>query len=379
MQKKISIRKKQFASLFILIVFSSVFVFNALFSSSFFAQSAPIFAFYYEKNANKKKLEDAFKGNGDGGDPAIHGSTLAQTTILARGALGGQDFEMQYNADITEKFGNDNGEFFYSKTYYCTLDNIKGVDNGFQNQDVVSPGGNVSFEAPSDRYITIDYVIGFKTKTGKVISENANINPAYVGYPRATVHIDGSADDGKKYGSISTGIVGSESPSSLLQNATGGGNDLNVNTLFKGEEGDGKYYYRFPQACVPPNLGQFDLKNYYGLNESQKNAFAGLVNTAENSTNPSGSAGSGTDDANCEGGGALGWIICPISELIANFATDMFEDVIAPMLENVPISLKRTGPESGGFQAWQSMRVIANVLLVVSLLAVVYSQAKGGD
>lgn len=380
MQKKISIQKKQFASIFVLLVFSSVIAFNPLFSSSVLAQAAPIFAFYYEKSANKQKLEDAFKGDGDGGDPKVHGSTLAQTTILARGALGGQDFEMQYSPEITEKFGNNDGKFFYSKTYYCTLDNIKGVNGNFENQEVVSAGGNVSFEEPADRYITIDYVIGFHSKTGKVISENANINPAYAGYPRATSHIAGSADDGKKFGSISTGLIGTEDPSSLLQNATGGGtNELHTNTLFLGEEDDGKFYYRFPQSCIPPNLGQFDLKNYYGLNASQKNAFAGLVDTAEKSANSGGSAGKGTDDANCEGGGALGWIICPISELIANFTTDMFEDVIAPMLENVPISLNRTGPNSGGFQAWQSMRVIANVLLVISLLAVVYAQAKGGD
>lgn len=375
---------KSIAGKFFYILLSIIFLFTAIVTSSQYkvhAQAAPIFAFYYEENADKKKLEDAFKGAGDGGDPAVHGATLGQTTILARGALAGQDFEMQYSPDITEKFGNTDGEFFYNKTYYCTLDNIKGVSGSFENQEVVSAGGNVTFEEPSDRYITIDYVIGFKTKTGKVISENSDINPAYVGYPRATVHIAGSSDDGKRFGSISTGAFGddTEGPDSLLQNATGGGNDLQKNTLFKGEDEDGKYYHRFPQGCIPPNLGQFTLQNYYSLSNDQKKAFKNLVATAESSENPDGAAGSGSDEANCSGGGALGWIICPVSELIANFATDMFEDVIAPMLENVPISTQRTGPDSGGFQAWQSMRVIANALLIVSLLAVVYAQAKGGD
>lgn len=164
------------------------------------------------------------------------------------------------------------------------------------------------------------------------------------------------------------------------------GNDLNLNYALGCDIGlvktSGSVYRLDNQkiSSCQSQIGKAAATRLYHVVEGESVQKAEpAVDTTSLSSVGTGEGGESTDDANCEGGGALGWIICPISELIANFATDMFEDVIAPMLENVPINTQRNGPESGGFQAWQGMRVIANALLIVSLLAVVYAQAKGGD
>ena len=71
----------------------------------------------------------------------------------------------------------------------------------------------------------------------------------------------------------------------------------------------------------------------------------------------------------------LSWIACPVIDMGVNTTDWVFEKMVQPMLENVPVS---TNPDDGSFKAWQQFRLIANILLVGSLLAIVYSQAKGG-
>ncbi len=71
----------------------------------------------------------------------------------------------------------------------------------------------------------------------------------------------------------------------------------------------------------------------------------------------------------------LSWIACPLIDMGVMMTDKVFANFIQPMLENVPVS---TNPEDGSFKAWQQFRIIANVLLVGTLLAIVYSQAKGG-
>jgi hypothetical protein len=80
--------------------------------------------------------------------------------------------------------------------------------------------------------------------------------------------------------------------------------------------------------------------------------------------------------ANCDTTGVmLSWIICPIIDLGAGLSDFVFEDIVQPLLETVPVS---SNPDGGTYKAWSSFRLLANILLVGSLLAIVYSQAKGG-
>lgn len=70
----------------------------------------------------------------------------------------------------------------------------------------------------------------------------------------------------------------------------------------------------------------------------------------------------------------LSWIACPLIDAGAAFTDFAFGNIIQPMLEQIPIS---TNPEDGIYKAWAQFRFIANLLLIASLLAIVYSQAKG--
>jgi hypothetical protein len=90
-----------------------------------------------------------------------------------------------------------------------------------------------------------------------------------------------------------------------------------------------------------------------------------------------GQATSSKDTVDCDTklSSVLSWIACPLIDMGVSFTDFVFKDFVRPMLENVPIS---TDPSDGSYKAWQQFRLIANVLLVGSLLAIVYSQAKGG-
>lgn len=72
----------------------------------------------------------------------------------------------------------------------------------------------------------------------------------------------------------------------------------------------------------------------------------------------------------------LSWIACPLIDIGVSATDTIFQKFLVPMLETVPVSTKTN---HGSYLAWQQFRIIANILLVGTLLMVVYSQAKGGD
>lgn len=85
--------------------------------------------------------------------------------------------------------------------------------------------------------------------------------------------------------------------------------------------------------------------------------------------------GQGTEELGCNTSPSpISWIVCPVVELGANFVNDFFENFLRPLLEDVPVSLD---PQEGSFKAWQSFRVLANIILVTAMLAIVYAQARG--
>lgn len=115
-------------------------------------------------------------------------------------------------------------------------------------------------------------------------------------------------------------------------------------------------------------------KNYCNSGyDAGKNAKANGITQPE--ATPATSEEKTQADCDATTGVVLSWIICPIIDLGANMSDTIFRDIIEPMLANVPVS---TNPEDGSYKAWSSFRLIANILLVATLLAVVFSQAKGG-
>lgn len=80
-------------------------------------------------------------------------------------------------------------------------------------------------------------------------------------------------------------------------------------------------------------------------------------------------------DAKPELTSPLSWIACPLIDMGVAMTDQVFEKFIKPMLATVPVS---TDTNHGSYLAWQQFRIIANILLVGTLLMVVFSQAKGG-
>lgn len=110
------------------------------------------------------------------------------------------------------------------------------------------------------------------------------------------------------------------------------------------------------------------------LENSTKQAGSGTPSTSAGSL---GSAG-GADDSTCEvaGGSPLSWILCPLINGGAGLADWVFETVLIPFLENVPISADSSDPV---YKIWSGFRILANVLLIGALLSVVISQAVGKE
>lgn len=123
-------------------------------------------------------------------------------------------------------------------------------------------------------------------------------------------------------------------------------------------------------------------EDQYSFNVDRTNACEEAIKTAQKA--PATKPGEGKDtsggantvkDADCQATGfGLGWIICPIFELGANLTNDVFRELIAPLLENVPVS---TEPSDPVYQAWKQFRTLGNIILIGSLLAIVYAQTRG--
>ncbi|HET7672952.1 MAG TPA: hypothetical protein VFK11_00375 [Candidatus Saccharimonadales bacterium] len=103
-----------------------------------------------------------------------------------------------------------------------------------------------------------------------------------------------------------------------------------------------------------------------------------------NASKPPGSGDAGGADAGDAGGNItdcdteltspLSWILCPLIDIGSNVSDFVFNDLAKPLLSDIPISTKR---DNGTYRAWQGFRFLANIMLIGSMLAIVYAQARG--
>lgn len=82
-------------------------------------------------------------------------------------------------------------------------------------------------------------------------------------------------------------------------------------------------------------------------------------------------------DCDALGGGPLGWIMCPLIDLGANISDLIFDQVIKPLLSDIPLTTDNSGNNTGFYTAWNSFRFLANIMIIGSMLAIVYAQARG--
>ena len=93
--------------------------------------------------------------------------------------------------------------------------------------------------------------------------------------------------------------------------------------------------------------------------------------------------GNGTDDAErpvCETSpNPLSWILCPIFNGLARLSDWIIQNLIVPFIQPSPIGLNPDDKSTGAvYKIWSTMRVYADIILVILLLIAVISQAYGG-
>lgn len=85
-----------------------------------------------------------------------------------------------------------------------------------------------------------------------------------------------------------------------------------------------------------------------------------------------------TTEATCHSSASsLGWLICPVLEAAASAADWAYKSVIEPSLVTNPELLSTDGDRNGTYQAWGIFRDIANIIFVIFLLVIIYSQITG--
>lgn len=165
----------------------------------------------------------------------------------------------------------------------------------------------------------------------------------------------------------------------------GHGTGQKINPTLLGNDDDSGGKGGNPKNHIDPgcwkalNNGRIgDVKNYYKLSATAKAKVDKIVVAGASVTAPSGGSGSSPEDpqADCDAklNSTLSWILCPVIDLGVNMSDYVFKNFVEPFMENVPIS---TDPRDGSYKAWQQFRILANVMLIGTLLAIVYAQVKG--
>lgn len=81
---------------------------------------------------------------------------------------------------------------------------------------------------------------------------------------------------------------------------------------------------------------------------------------------------------NSKGAESLGWIVCPFLSWAGNAATELYEKIVEPRLQVDPTLFNsKAAGENNVEKAWQSFRDIANIIFIILLLIVIFSQLTG--
>ena len=111
--------------------------------------------------------------------------------------------------------------------------------------------------------------------------------------------------------------------------------------------------------------------NYDEIDEVNDITDAGLTGGVDPSSDPD---DDGVEDPCYSNSGAMGWIMCPLINGISG-ALEALYGFVEGLLE-VPPELLNNG-SGGTYSAWNLFRNIANVLLIVAILAIILSQLTG--
>ena len=91
--------------------------------------------------------------------------------------------------------------------------------------------------------------------------------------------------------------------------------------------------------------------------------------------------GANGESATCfANAGALGWIICPLMYTLRDAVQGIFNEFVEPLIrvdESIVTNLAQNDDSSAMYKAWSMFRNMANIIFVIALLFVVFSQVTG--
>lgn len=167
-------------------------------------------------------------------------------------------------------------------------------------------------------------------------------------------------------------------------------------TLIKSADGTRKFNEAFINSVIEEACGSTKTCKWTGSDRKTHTYYVSVnepVNTS-NSGGSSGSSGSGggssggsededvvpdEDEPTCMNSGAaqsLGWIVCPVLNLLSNAAEEAYTDYVEPALRVEP-TLFSQNENDGTRQAWGVFQGFANILFIILLLVVIFSQLTG--
>ena len=346
-------------SFFILFLFLSVFFVNivALPQAAGALDGRSYTLVYPEDEEAQKKIKQEITstgiGDGNGG--------LETTYILVKGGILGT---MQFNFDRAKS--NSQDDLIYSSQIYCTLP--KDVSRS-----------SCATSAPTDKiYATFDMSIGISPGSGSDFLGKDLFRATAGAWDGGTktLHIPNVNEpfDLDAHRKIKWKIHAQLTNNEDWKEGEFRGNDpyklgkREANNLIKNK--------------IMNNLVERSARVsvFQKLTEAQKNTWdtaaeaAGLTKPSEAPATAAGGAGAeGEVGVNCQGG-PMGWLFCPMID----YLTDALR-ICAQLIEGLMEVrfLAQTGDSAKIEQGWRAFLSIANIMLVVSFMVIVFSQSTG--
>ena len=131
-----------------------------------------------------------------------------------------------------------------------------------------------------------------------------------------------------------------------------------------------------PDQTAPDNTSGDQGTNTQDPNTTNSNPgnTTPSTNTTDGSTNTDATSSDNQEPVTCTSQiGAVGWIICPTTGLLAK-GIDALYGIIENLLSVKPLEMGRNSPV---YQVWAYMRNLANICFIIFLLVIIYSQITG--
>ena len=144
--------------------------------------------------------------------------------------------------------------------------------------------------------------------------------------------------------------------------------------------GTGGYTFRQTNLTLAEIVARMNALNFDEIEEDSEAEDVdpnGGGGGAYKPTDPDSSNASDTE-VNCfNAAGALGWILCPVIEFAQNTITAIYDSIVSNFLEFRAEFLNINGQGNSIYTAWQVFQSFANIVFVIVLLVVIFSQLTG--